>query len=509
MSEVATADDGMSAFMRWSTLFAVTLATTLYATTILVVSVILPQMQGTLSATQDQIAWVVTFNILATAVVTPMSGWLTAKFGRRKVMLYCIGAFTVSTFLCGIADSLVPLVLYRIAQGGFGAPLIPLAQATILDIFPKHQHQKATAIFGMSVVVGPIIGPTLGGFLSELLNWRWAFFMLVPAGVLAHLALWLVLKEPRRHATAVRLDWTGFLSLSVAVVALQLMLDRGQRLDWFNSVEINIEAALAVIAFYVFTVHILTTEEPFLNPRRFLNRNYSLGLILVTIYGMLNFTPMILLPPMLQNLMGYPDSIIGTLLAFRGAGATLGFFLAIFVGRLDPRVGITVGFVAQALSGWYMASFDINVTAADVALTSFVQGISVGLIWVPLTVATFATIESEDLAETSAVYHLLRNIGSSVFISLSVTTVIRTATANYAGMTEFITPYNESLLYPTILGQWNPDTTPGLAALSGEIQRQALMIGYLNAFGLYTIASLSILLLVFLVKPPMRQRPST
>ena len=209
MSDTDTEADNMSAFMRWGTLFAVTLATTLYATSILVVSVILPQMQGTLSATQDQIAWVVTFNILATAVVTPMTGWLTAKFGRRRVMLSCIAAFTLATFLCGTADSLVPLVLYRVAQGGFGAPLVPLGQATILDIFPKHQHGKATAIFGMSVVVGPIIGPTLGGFLSELLNWRWAFFMLVPAGVVAYLALWLVLREPRLRASAVRLDWTG------------------------------------------------------------------------------------------------------------------------------------------------------------------------------------------------------------------------------------------------------------------------------------------------------------
>ena len=505
MSSTDAGSQNNTAFHRWAVLLTVTLATTLYATAILVVSVILPQMQGSLSATQDQIAWVVTFNILATAVVTPMSGWLEAKFGRRNVMVFCVGAFMVATALCGMAGSLAPLVFYRIAQGAFGAPLIPLAQATILDTFPKHEHQKATAIFGMAVVVGPIIGPTLGGYLAELHNWRWAFFMMVPAGVLAFAGLWVVLKDNRRQSQ-VRLDWTGFLSLSVAVIALQLMLDRGERHDWFNSPEIIVEACLGLIAFYLFMVHSLTAKRPFLNPRLLLNRNYSLGLVIVTIYGMLNFTPMILLPPMLQNLMGYPDAIIGTLLAYRGVGATVGFFLAIFVGRLDPRIGITAGFVAQALSGWYMAGFDINVTSADIALTSFVQGVSVGLIWVPLTVATFASVRSEHLAETSAVYHLLRNIGSSVFISLSVTTVIRTANVNYAGMTEFITPYNEALLYSSILGHWRTDTTSGLVAISGEIERQALMIGYLNAFGLYTIASLSVLLLVFLVQPPHRAR---
>jgi len=499
--EAATAKAG--AGHRWLTLFTVVLATTLYATTILVVSVILPQMQGTLSATQDQIAWVVTFNILATAVVTPMSGWLADRFGRRRVMIWCIAAFTASTALCGQADALLPLVIYRIAQGAFGAPLIPLGQAVILDTFPRHEHGKATAIFGMSVVVGPIIGPAFGGYLAEAYNWRWAFYMLVPAGALACLGLWLVLRDQaERHPR--RLDWIGFLSLSTAVVALQLMLDRGQRHDWFNSAEIVIEACLAVAAFYIFTVHSLTARKPFLNLHLLLNRNYSVGLVLVTIYGMLNFTPMILLPPMLQNLMGYPDSVIGTLLGFRGAGATTGFFLAFFFGRLDPRIGMTIGFLAQAASGWYMAGFDINVTSADVALTSFVQGVSVGMVWVPMTVATFATIKPEHLAETSAVYHLLRNLGSSVFISLSVTTVIRTASANYAGMTEFINPFNETLLYSSILGAWRPETATGLAQISDEIQRQALMIGYLNAFGLYTIASLAVVLLVFLVQAPSR-----
>jgi len=503
MSSGTATEDTAGNAHRWLVLFVVVLATTLYATTILVVSVILPQMQGTLSATQDQIAWVVTFNILATAVVTPMSGWLVAKFGRRQTMLWCMACFTISTLLCGQAESLGPLVLYRIAQGAFGAPLVPLGQAVIMDSFPRQMQQKAMAIFGMSVVVGPIIGPTLGGYLAEAYNWRWAFYMLLPAGSLAFLGLFLVLREGGRQ-TGVRLDWIGFLALSAAVVSLQLMLDRGQRQDWFNSPEIIIEACLAVAAFYVFVVHSVTSEAPFLNLKLLADRNYSLGLVLVTIYGMLNFTPMFLLPPMLQNLMGYPDSVIGTLIACRGAGATTGFFLALLFGRFDPRVGISVGFVAQALSGWYMAGFDLNVTEFDVGITSFVQGVSVGMVWVPMTMATFANIEGRHLAECSAVYHLLRNLGSSIFISLSITVVIRTAVANYAGMTEHISPFNESLVYHSVTGAWRTDSTAGLAAISGEIHRQALMIGYINAFGLYTLASLAVLTLVVLVRPPRR-----
>ena len=490
---------------KWLILFTVTLATTLYSTTVLVVSVILPQMQGSMSATQDQIAWVVTFNILATAVVTPMTGWLEAKFGRRRVMIYGLALFTLATMACGMAESLLPLVLYRIAQGATGAPLIPLGQAIVLDSFPRHEHRLATSVFGMGVVIGPIIGPTLGGYLAELYNWRWAFFMLAPVGAAALLMLIVMIRDsPKR--SGVRLDWMGFLSLSLGLISLQLMLDRGERHDWFNSTEILLEACIAVICFHVFVVHSLTSKHPFLNPRLLLNWNYSLGLILVLIYGMLNFTPIILLPPMLQKLMGYPDSIIGTLLAARGAGAAIGFFLAMWVGKLDPRIGMGIGFAGMAVSGVYMASFDINVTTFDVAINSFTQGICVGLIWVPLTVATFARVRSEDLAECSAVYHLLRNLGSSIFISLSVTTVIRTSKINYAELSERISPFNENLAYSGLLGAWNVDTVRGLAAVSGEIQRQALMIGYINAFGLYTLASLAVLLLVILVrgKPPAR-----
>ncbi len=494
----------IGAIRKWLILFTVTLATTLYSTTVLVVSVILPQMQGSMSATQDQIAWVVTFNILATAVVTPMTGWLEAKFGRHRVMIVGLALFTLSTMACGLAQGLLPLVLYRIAQGATGAPLIPLGQAIVLDTFPRHQHRLATSVFGMGVVIGPIIGPTLGGYLAELYNWRWAFFMLAPIGALAFVMLVLMIPErPKRPGT--RLDWTGFLSLSMGLVCLQLMLDRGERHDWFNSAEILIEACLAVIFFHVFVVHSLTAKQPFLNPRLLLNWNYTLGLILVLVYGMLNFTPIILLPPMLQKLMGYPDSIIGILLAARGAGATIGFFLAMWVGKLDPRIGMGIGFIGQAISGLYMASFDVNVTVVDVAINSFIQGICVGLIWVPLTVATFARVRSEDLAECSAVYHLLRNLGSSIFISLSVTTVIRTSNINYAELSERISPFNEVLSYPGLLGAWNVDSVRGLAAVSGEIQRQALMIGYINAFGLYTLTSLGVLALIML----MRGRPPT
>lgn len=488
-------------FRRAMILATITLSQTIYGMTFLMVAVVLPQIQGSLSATQDQISWVVTMNILATAIMTPMSGWLSAKFGWRNVMLYCLAGFTIATVACGMAQSLEAMVFFRILQGGLGAPLTPIGNAVILDVFPKRQHGKVTAIFGMGVVVGPIIGPVFGGALSEIYDWRSTFWIIVPICIASLAGLWAFLSDGGKNRE-VRFDWTGFLALSVAVTCLQLILDRGNRLDWFESTEIVAEAAIGCLAFYIFVVHSLTTRFPFLNPRHLLDRNYSLGLIIVFVYGMLNFTPMVLLPPMLKDLMDYPDSIIGFLIACRGAGAVVGFFAAIWIGKMDPRIGLTVGFLIQALSGVLMMRFDLNVTNGEIAVTSLLQGLSVGLIWVPLIVATFATLDRRFLSESTGVLHLLRNLGSSIFISACVTTVVRTGQINRAHLIEFISPFNETLSSSAIPSLWDTETLTGLAAMGGEINRQAAMIGYLNSFGLFTLASVVVLPLILLVRVP-------
>ena len=488
-------------FRRGAILASVTLSQTLYGMTFLMVTVILPQMQGSLSATQDQISWIVTLNILATAIMTPMAGWLSATFGWRNVMLFCLAGFTIATVLCGMAESLESLIFYRIMQGGFGAPMTPLSNAILLAIYPKKQHGTVTAIFGMGVVVGPIFGPVFGGALSELYDWRWTFWLIVPISAVAWAGLWASLVEGGRQQSA-RFDWAGFLSLSLAVTCLQLILDRGQQEDWFDSREIIIETAIAGVALYVFVVHSLTARAPFLNPRHLLDRNYSLGLVIVLVYGMLNFTPMVMLPPMLKDLMDYPDSIIGYLIACRGVGAIIGFFLAMWIGKLDPRIGMTVGFGVQAISGLMMMQFDMTVTNAEVAVTSIMQGTAVGLIWVPLVVATFSTLDRRFLSESTGVFHLLRNLGSSIFISASVTTLVRTGQMNHAWLTEYISPFNETLAFPNLPNAWDIENLSGLAAMGGEIGRQAAMLGYLNAFGLYTAACVVVLPLILLVRIP-------
>ncbi|HZD26864.1 MAG TPA: DHA2 family efflux MFS transporter permease subunit [Alphaproteobacteria bacterium] len=488
-----------SGFQRAMVLLVLTSTVALYAMTVTIANVSLPQMQGALSATQDQIAWVVTFNIVATAVATPMTGWLTARFGQRRLLLFAVGGFAVASFLCGAAQSLQMLVLFRIMQGACGAPLAPLSQAIVLASYPQRQHGPVTAIFGMGVVIGPIIAPTLGGYLSEEYGWRWVFYMIVPFAVMSFLGCLAVVREGMK-ANRARLDWTGFLVVSLAVASFQLMLDRGERESWFESPEIIVEATLAAVAFYLAIVHTATHDRPFLNPRLFRDRNFAVGMLLVLIFGMLNFTPMTLLPPMMKALQGYPDSVIGELLALRGAGTLLGFFVMFFAGRIDPRFWLVLGFGLQGVAGWSMTGFDVTVPFHDVGLASFLQGLGVGFLWVPLTLVTFSTLSQDLLADGSAIFHLLRNLGSSIHISLSVALVLHTTKVNYGHLTEFITPFTKTLRLPWVVGRWDPDSVAGLARLGGEIQRQSLMIGYVNAFYLYAVTAFSVLPLIALVR---------
>src|SRR5216683_1082735 len=449
---------------RMMIMLSIILGSTLYSTTLLIASTLLPQMQGAMSATQDEIAWVMTFNILATAVVTPMTGWLVASFGRRRVMVGSMALFSLFTYLCGAADSLEAMVLWRILQGATGAPVTPLSQTILFDVFPRRQQRLIMSIYGMTVVIGPVIGPALGGYMSDMYSWRWAFYGLVPVGVASCVGLQLsMLKDPPRQT--VRLDWIA-----------------------------------AFFAFYVFVTHSLTAERPFLNLRLLLDRNYALGLALVGVFGMLNVTPMVLLPPLLQQHAGFPDALIGEVLAARGVGATIGFFAAMFIGRLDPRIGMTIGFSLQVISGLWLMSVNLDVGMDILVANSILQGMAIGIIWVPLTIASFTTLDSRYWPEAMSVFHLLRNIGSSFFISMCVADIVRVTAQNYSRLSELISPFNNRLALPWVMGGWSIDTLPGLARLSKEINRQAAMIGYLDAFAMYTAASAGAVVLVLLVR---------
>lgn len=480
-------------------LISIILATTLYGTTILVVSTILPQMRGSFSATADEISWAMTFNILATAIVTPMTGWLAASFGRRRVMVMSLAGFTIATFMCGATQSLEGIVFWRILQGGFGAPSTPLAQSIIMDTFPRQQHGMVLGIFGFGVVIGPVLGPTLGGYMADTYTWRWAFYCLVPIGMMAVVGLHFFLMPDQKEAKPARLDWTGFIALSVALGATQLVLARGQRLDWFQSSEIIVETMIAAISFWIFATHCLTAERPFLNPRHLLNRNYTIGLVLVTIYGMVNFTPMVLLPSLLREYVGFPDLLVGIVLAGRGVGGMIGFLAAGFASRMDPRLSMSIGFGMLFAAGVWLMNIDLNANVWSLAANAFLQGLAIGAIWVPLTVVTFSNVETKDMPEATSIYHLLRNLGSSFFISILVAEIVRSTSVNYSRMVEMITPFNKILELPSVHGSWDMQTIGGLARIGKEITRQSAMIGYLNAFGMYTVACAATLPLILLL----------
>jgi MFS transporter, DHA2 family, multidrug resistance protein len=484
-------------------LIILTFVTILYSMTVTIANVALPDIRGALSATQDQVTWIVTANIVATAVATPMAGWLASRFGIRPVLLAAVTGFTLSSVLCGAATSLAALVLFRIGQGLFGAAMVPLSQAFLMRNFPSHLHNAAMSIWGVGAVLGPIIAPTVGGYLSELYGWRWVFLMIVPFGLVALVGVFVVVRE-NVELTRTRLDWTGFLLLSLAISALQFLVDRGERNGWLESAETIIEICIVAGALYIFVVHTFTAKNSFVNPRLFLDRNYNLGLLLVLSFGMLNFTPMVLFPPLLQELRGYPQSVVGLLLAARGIGTLLAFATMFFLGRVDPRIPMTFGFLLQGISGYFMAQFDINLTTWDVAWTGFVQGVGVGFSWIPLSVIAFATLNPQLMNQGAAFFHLLRNIGSSIYISLSVVVLLHTAKVHYAISTGLISPFNKLFDLPFISGLWNTETTTGLAALSGEIQRQGLMIGYINAFYMFTITSFLTVPLIWLLRAPKK-----
>lgn len=483
------------------------MALTLYFTTILVVSAVLPQIQGALSATPDEISWVVTFNILAIAIATPTTGWLVARFGKKHVMCTCLAGFSIATVMCGLADSLETLVFWRIMQGAIGAPTVPLTQTFLLDNWPKNRHPMVMGINGMGVILGPIIGPTFAGFVAESYGWRAAFLMLIPVAMTSFLGLIYALPKDDKPTGKARLDWIGFLSLSIAVSSLQYALARGHRLDWFESNQIVVAAILSVLAFYVFFTHCMTAPKPFLNLALLKNRNLAIGFVLVCIFGMLSFTPMVILPSLLRQHFHYPDTLIGLLVGSRGIGGLIGFFVAMYSDRFDPRVSMATGFSLLVLAGLWMMSFDLNTTPLEMALNGILQGLSIGLVFVPMSVLAFSDLDAKDRPESLGVFHLLRNVGSSLFISICVTEVVRSTGVNYARLIEFINPFNPGLTSPWVIGAYDASTLEGLTKLSQEVTRQSAMIAYLNAFALFTLVAAIAVPVALMAKPKPKAAP--
>jgi MFS transporter, DHA2 family, multidrug resistance protein len=428
--------------------------------------------------------------------MTPLSGWLAGQFGRKKVLLFSVTGFTIASALCGMALSLSQLVLFRTLQGIAGAALVPLSQAVLLDINPPERQGRATAIWGMGVLVGPIIGPALGGWLTDDYSWRLVFYINVPFGILSVLGILSFLQEtePRRSP----FDFFGFATLSLAIGALQIFLDRGQLLDWFGSSEIWLEASLAALAFYLFVVHTLTARHPFVSPGLFRDRNFAVGSIFIFIIGVVLFATLALLPPLLQDLMGYPVITTGLVTAPRGIGGFLTMALVgRLVGKVDARVLITIGLIMTSASLWIMCGFSPQMDDRLIIWSGFLQGVGTGFAYVPLAAVAFATLPAHYRYEGTSIFNLLRNVGSSIGIAIVQTLLTRNTQIMHARLAEHVVPYGAA---PGAHAPYDLASTQGLAAVNATLTRQAAMIAYNDNFKLLLVLTLAVIPLLLLLR---------
>lgn len=481
---------------------SVMLATIIQTLDMTIANVALPNMQGSLSATQDQISWVLTSYIVAAAIMTPPTGYIAARLGRRRMFMLAVAGFTVASLLCGLATSLEQMIVFRLLQGVFGASLIPLSQAVLLDVYPPEKHGAAMAMWGVGVMIGPVLGPTLGGWLTEYYDWRWVFLINLPIGALALLGVFAFVPETKRQN--LRFDAFGFALLSLAIGALQMMLDRGHHLGWFDSTEVWIEAVVTVLCLYMFVVHMFTADKPFLTPALFADRNFVTGMCFIFIVGIILLATMALMPPFLQSLLGYPVATTGMVLAPRGIGTMITMLaMGRLVNRVDPRLLLTIGFGLIAVSLWEMSRFTDDVSRFTIVWTGFIQGLGLGFVFVPMSTLTFGTLPMEHRTEAASLYSLMRNMGSSIGVSIVVTLLARNVQINHAQLAEHINPYNR-LLWQNGVGERLAD--PGtLALLNAEVNRQAALISYLNDFKLMMFIALATMPLLVLLRPPQRR----
>ena len=480
---------------------SIMLATIMQVLDTTIANVALPHMAASLGATQEEITWVLTSYIVASAIATPLTGFVADRMGRRQVFAAAILGFTLASLACGVATSLPEMVAFRIAQGVFGAVLIPLAQAVLLDINPRERVGQAMAIYGAGIMVGPIIGPTLGGYLTETFDWRYVFLINLPVGAMALAGILAFM--PREATKHRRFDIQGFAMLALAVGSLQLILDRGGAVDWFQSAEIWIYTGLAISGLWAFVIHSLGAEDPFVDLRMFRDRNLVMGLLFIFIIGMTLFSGLALLPPLLQNLMGYPVIETGLVMAPRGVGTMLSMILVgRLVARYDPRLLVTFGLVMTAWSLWIMTGFSPQMDAHLIIWSGVMQGFGLGFVFVPLSTLTFATIGPQYRADATSMFSLVRNVGSGVGISLVTAVLSRMMTVNHEEIASTLTAGSTQVhvQMPQLLsGQ------PLFAKMADMlVQQQAAMIAYVDNFLLMMVLTLAVFPIVLLLRRPAR-----
>ena len=453
-------------------------ATIMQALDTTIANVALPYMQGSLSASQDQINWVLTSYIVAAAIMTAPVGWIANRFGRKRIFIVCSAGFTIASVMCGLAQDINQMVLFRLLQGVFGAALVPLSQAVMLDSYALHERAKAMSIWGMGVMMGPIMGPSLGAWLTETYSWHWVFFVNIPFGIVTVAGL-LVFMDETRANRELRFDWFGFAALAVGIGSMQVALDRGEQLGWLGSNEIIAEIIVSIIGFYYFFAHSLTTAKPFIQFAIFRDRNFVGGCVFMAVMGLVLFSTMALSSPYLQNVIGYPILTAGLLLATRGCGT---FVAMMLVGRLmkhiEARTLIVSGLALMSLSLFFMTGWTDQTGVPTIVVVSVAQGFGLGLVFVPLSTVAFLTLPNHLRTDGTSMLTLMRNVASSIGISIVIAQLTEGGRRVYAILSEHINPFNHALQMPDVRSMINLNSDGGRAIADALVGIQAQIIAF-------------------------------
>ena len=501
----------------WIIAIAVMFATFMEVLDTTVVNVSLPHIAGNLSASVDEAAWVLTSYLVANAIVLPLTGWIASYFGRKRVLLAAVFGFTTASFLCGMAPSLELLVFFRVIQGATGGALQPLSQAVMLEAFPPKDRGKAMAFWGLGIVVAPMLGPVLGGWLTDNYSWRWVFYINLPVGLMSVIMTRLFIFDPpyiRRSGRGI--DFWGIGLLAVGIGALQVVLDKGQEEDWFESHWITALAAVAAVALLIFIAHEIRARDPVVHLRVFKNRTYSAGVFLMTTMGFVLYGSMLLLPVFLQTLLGYPAVDAGVAMAPRGLGSLLMMpVVGTVLGRFDPRKVLSVGLVGSAWTLWALSRLNLQAGYWDIFWPQFIQGACLAMLFVPLTTATMDPIPKEEMGNATSMFNLMRNVGGSVGIASATTFLFRREQLHINQLGAHVTPFNpQSQMYLDGLESrmlaHGADMQTALhqaqVAVWGMVERQASLLSFVDTFAAMAVVFLLVLPLLLAMRKPKHYR---
>ncbi|HSB79160.1 MAG TPA: DHA2 family efflux MFS transporter permease subunit [Candidatus Methylomirabilis sp.] len=502
----------------WLIAIAVMLATFMEVLDTTIVTVSLPHMAGNLSATTDEATWVVTSYLISNAIILPTSGWLARMFGRKRFLITCIVIFTLSSFLCGVATSLGALIVARILQGVGGGALQPLSQAILLESFPPARRGMAMAVFGIGVVCAPIFGPTLGGWITDNFSWRWIFYINIPIGVFAVLAIQQFVRDPHyiRHARLGRIDALGFGLMAIWLATFQIILDKGQQEDWFAAVWIRWFAVISVSAMVAFLIRELRSGEPIVNLRVLKNRNFGIGTFLMLMMGVVIYSPLTLIPLFLQNLMGYPALQSGLAQSPRGLGSLLMMpIVGRLTGRVDNRLLMMTGFSLLGVSCFLFGDINLQIAMSSVVWPNVLQGMSMAMIFVPLTTTAMAMLRNDQMGNATGIFNLVRNLGGGLGISAVTTMLARGAQAHQAVMVSHLTPYDPAFtrqmqsLTQTLSSQVDAVRAERQASaiIYGTLINQATLLAFVNNFRWLALLCFICVPAVFLLKRGMAHVP--